>query len=64
MAISIKKKDEFAAHLGSPLKMEAKPVVGTVSAQHKNGKMLLGLQPLNPLCKQSIHICCISRKQE
>ena len=44
MAISIKKKDEFAAHLGGSSKMEAKPVVGMVSAQHKNGKMLLDKQ--------------------
>lgn len=43
MAINIKKKDEFSAHLGGA-KMEAKAVVGTISAQHKNGKMLLDKQ--------------------
>jgi hypothetical protein len=41
MAIKINKKDEFSAHLGE---MKAQVVVGTVSAQHKNGKMLVDKQ--------------------
>lgn len=38
------KLSEFASHVGEPQNLEVKPVVGTVSAQHKNGKMLLDKQ--------------------